>query len=185
MTTLGWIIIIIFAVIIGWIISIFNSLIRASQRTDEAWADIEVQLKRRHDLIPNLVEVVKGYAAHEKELFEKVAQARSEAMQAKTVGERARAENALSESLKSLFAVSEAYPNLRASENFLELQRELADTENKIQAARRFYNANVRDFNIKIGLFPNSLIARSLKFNKKEFFEIEEKAEREPVKIAF
>jgi LemA protein len=168
-----------------WLIFTFNFLVTLRNRTQEAWADIDVQLKRRYDLIPNLVETVKGYAAHERELFEKVTEARARAMGAGTMGERAEAENMLSSTLKSLFAVAENYPELKASQNFLELQRELTDTEDKIQAARRFYNGNVRDLNTKIETFPTNIIAQSLGFKKMEFFELAEEVAREPVKVKF
>jgi LemA protein len=168
-----------------WIVAVYNGLIRLRNRTDEAWSDIDVQLKRRYDLIPNLVETVKGYARHEREVFEKVTEARTRAMAAKTVKEQGESENMLAGALKTLFAVAENYPELKANENFLELQRELSDTENKIQAARRFYNGNVRDFNIKIQVFPNNIIANMLRFGKRDFFEIEEAGEREPVKVKF
>lgn len=160
--------------VVGWLIAVYNGLIKLKNRVDEAWSDISVQLKRRHDLIPNLVNTVKGYASHERELFEKVTQARAQAISAKSPQDQAQAENALSDTLKSLFAVSEAYPDLKANQNFLELQKELTDTEDKIQASRRFYNGNVRDFNTKIQVFPNNLVAGMLKFEKYEFFEIEE-----------
>lgn len=153
-------------------------------RVDEAWSDIDVQLKRRYDLIPNLVNTVKGYAAHEKELFEKVTAARTAAMGAQTPADKQAAENMLSGTLKSLFAVSENYPDLKANQNFLELQRELTDTEDKIQASRRFYNGNVRDFNIKIETFPSSIIAGMLNFVKREFFVADEK-EKENVNVQF
>ena len=168
-----------------WVGSNYNRLITLRNRTKEAWADIDVQLKRRYDLIPNLVETVKGYAAHEREVFEKVTEARSRAMGAQGLKEKGEAENFLSQTLKSLFAVSENYPQLRAAENFLELQRELSDTENKIQAARRFYNGNVRDFNITVESVPTNIIAGIFRFVRMEFFEIEEAAEREPVKVKF
>lgn len=183
MPTFALIIIGIIIFFILWLIGIFNSLVTSKNRVDEAWADIEVQLKRRHDLIPNLVEIVKGYASHERQLFEKIAEARAKAIGAKTMKEHAEAENFLSSTLKTLFAVAENYPDLKASQNFLELQRELTDTEDKIQAARRFYNANVRDFNIKIQIFPNNLVAHWLKFKPREFFEMEE--EKEPIKVSF
>jgi len=154
-----WIILGFVVVIVLWFIAVFNGIISLKNRTKEAWSDIDVQLKRRHDLIPNLVETVKSYAKHEKELFENVTKARSEAMQAKGAEEAAKKENILSDTLKSLFAVAENYPQLRASENFQKLQDELTDTENKVEAARRFYNGNVRDFNIKIQVFPNSIVA--------------------------
>lgn len=181
---IGLILLIIVAVIGGWLVFTYNGLIRLKNRVEEAWSDIDVQLKRRYDLIPNLVNTVKGYAAHEKQLFENVTAARSRAMQAGDTHEKAQAENMLSQTLKSLFAVAENYPQLRANENFLELQRELSDTENKIQAARRFYNGNVRDFNTKIQIFPNNLIADALKFTTREFFEAES-GEKEPVKVGF
>ncbi len=179
------IILIIVAVIAVWVIFVFNRLITLKNRTKEAWADIDVQLKRRYDLIPNLVETVKGYAAHERELFEKVTEARARAMGATTMKEKGEAENILSGTLKTLFAVSENYPALRASENFLELQRELTDTEDKIQAARRFYNGNVRDMNIQIESFPANIIASVFNFKKADFFQIEEAAAKEPVKVKF
>jgi LemA protein len=151
---------------------------------DEAWSDIDVQLKRRYDLIPNLINTVKGYAAHEKDVFEKVTAARTMAMNAGTTEEKAGAENMLSGALKSLFAVSEAYPDLKANQNFLELQRELTDTEDKIQASRRFYNGNVRDYNTKIQVFPTNIFAAMLNFTKREFFEATE-GEKEVVKAEF
>src|SRR3990167_4031036 len=159
MENLLWIIFVAVAVLVLWLIGVFNGLIRLKNRTQEAFADIDVQLKRRHDLIPNLVETVKGYATHERELFEKVTQARANAMSADGVQAKGDAENMLSSTLKSLFAVSENYPDLKASANFLALQNELTDTEDKIQAARRFYNTNVRDLNIKIESFPSSIVA--------------------------
>ena len=182
-------VLVIFLVILGvivlWIVLTYNRFIALINRTKEAWSDIEVQLKRRYDLIPNLVETVKGYASHERELFEKVTEARAKAINAQTMKEHSEAENMLSQTLKSLFAVAENYPQLRASENFLELQRELTDTEDKIQAARRFYNGNVRDLNIKIESFPSNIIASIFNFKKFEFFELEEAIEREPVKVNF
>ncbi|MCD6410533.1 LemA family protein [bacterium] len=179
------IVIIILALLILWVVFSFNTLVRLRNRTKEAWSDIEVQLKRRYNLIPNLVETVKGYAAHEKELFEKVTEARSRAMGAQTPKEKGEAENFLSQTLKSLFAVAENYPDLKASQNFLELQRELRDTEDKIQAARRFYNANVRDLNIKIESFPTNIIAKLFGFRKMDLFEIEEPEAREVPKVEF
>lgn len=178
-------IIFILVVAVLWIIVVFNGLIRGRQRVNEAWADIDVQLKRRHDLIPNLVETVKGYAAHERELFEKVTEARTKAIGATSLKEKGEAENVLSSTLKSLFAVAENYPDLKASQNFLELQKELTDTEDKIQAARRFYNGIVRDFNTSLQVFPNSLIANMFNFKAREYFEIGAQAEREPVKVKF
>ena len=173
------------ALIVVWIVLIYNSLVKFNNRTKEAWADIDVQLKRRYNLIPNLVETVKGYAGHEREVLQKVTEARAKAMGAKNIQERGRAENMLSETLKSLFAVSESYPDLKASQNFLELQRELRDTEDKVQAARRFYNANVRDLNIKIESFPANLIASTLGFKKMELFELVAAAERAVPKVKF
>jgi LemA protein len=168
-----------------WMIADYNGLVALKNRAKEAWADIDVQLKRRYDLIPNLVEVVKGYAAHEKGVFEKVTEARAAAMGAQGTPDRIQKENALSETLKSLFAVAENYPDLKASTNFLELQRELTDTEDKIQAARRFYNTNVRDLNIKIESFPSSIIASIFGFAKMDLFEISVAAEREAPKVSF
>lgn len=170
------------------IIGLYNSLIRLKNRVDEAWSDIDVQLKRRYDLIPNLVETVKGYASHEKEALEKVIKARNEAMSAQSGGDtkaQAEAENALSATLKSIFALSEAYPDLKANQNFLELQRELRDTEDKIQASRRFYNGNVRDFNTKLQIFPTNIIGNMLGFKDREYFEIEDAKERENVSVKF
>jgi len=172
-------------VFVFWVILTYNGLVVFRNRAKEAWADIDVQLKRRYDLIPNLVETVKGYAGHERELFEKVTEARSRAMGAGNMKERGEAENALSQTLKTLFAVAENYPQLKASENFLELQRELSDTENKVQAARRFYNGNIRDLNTKIESFPANMIAGMFGFKQMEFFEIEEAAERQAPKVSF
>ena len=171
--------------VILWAVISYNRLIVLRNRSKEAWSDIDVQLKRRYNLIPNLVETVKGYAAHEREVFEKVTEARTRAMGAATAKEKGEAENMLSSTLKSLFAVAENYPQLKASTNFLELQRELRDTEDKIQAARRFYNGNVRDLNIKIESFPANIIASLFSFKKMDLFEIEEPAAKEPVKVSF
>lgn len=183
--TILYIVIVVVAVIILWAIAVFNIFVRLRNRTDEAWSDIDVQLKRRHDLIPNLVETVKGYAKHEREAFENVTEARARAISAQGIAEKAKAENALTNTLKTLFAVAENYPDLKASANFLELQTELSDTENKVQAARRFYNGNVRDLNIRIESFPSRVIASMLKFQKREFFEIEEPEEREAPEVKF
>ncbi len=180
--------IIILAVIvlaILWVAGSYNGLVTLKNRAKEAWADIDVQLKRRYDLIPNLVETVKGYAAHEKELFEKVTQARVSAMGAQGVQARGEAENMLSGTLKSLFAVSENYPDLKASTNFLALQNELTDTEDKIQAARRFYNTNVRDLNIKIESFPANILANTFGFKQMELFQTANDVERQPVSVKF
>lgn len=164
---------------------VYNGLIRLKNQTDEAWSDIDVQLKRRYDLIPNLVETVKGYATHEREAFENVTKARSAAMGATTPEAKGQAENMLSGALKSIFALAEAYPDLKANQNFAKLQDELSDTENKIQASRRFYNGNVRDLNIRVESFPTNMIAKKLGFGKREFFEVENETEKAPVKVAF
>jgi len=179
------IILIILAIILIWLVFAYNRFVRLGRRTDEAWSDIDVQLKRRHDLIPNLIETVKGYASHERELFEKVTEARAKAISASGAAQKAQAENMLSDTLKSLFAVAENYPQLRASENFSRLQEELSDTENKIQAARRFYNGNVRDLNIAIETFPSNLVAKIFGFKQAEFFEVEGEEERKPVEVKF
>ncbi|TAL49184.1 LemA family protein [Patescibacteria group bacterium] len=175
------------ALIVLWIIASYNRFIRLVNRAKEAWADIDVQLKRRYDLIPNLVNTVKGYAEHERSAFENVTKARAAAMGARNLEEKGKAENMLTGALKSLLAVAEAYPDLKANQNFLELQRELSDTENKIQAARRFYNGNVRDLNIGLESFPGNVIADIFKFAKMEFFELEEgeRAARSPVEVKF
>ena len=178
------IVLIVAAVVVLWLIFDYNGLVRLKNRAKEAWSDISVQLKRRYDLIPNLVQTVKGYATHERELFEKVTRARASAMSAQGVKEKAGAENMLSQTLKSLFAVAENYPDLKANTNFLELQRELSDTENKIQAARRFYNTNVMALNTKIETFPTNLMANAFGFKQMEFYDAEEEAER-PVNVKF
>lgn len=173
------------AVLILWLIAIFNGLVKLRTRTDEAASDIDVQLKRRHDLIPNLVNTVKGYAAHEEGVFTKVTEARNAALGAESMEDKAKAENALAGTLKTLFAVAENYPELKANANFLELQRELSDTENKVQSARRFYNGNVRDLNIKIETFPSNIIAGMFGFKKKGFFELESEAEKAVPEVKF
>lgn len=183
--TYVWILLGLLVLVLLWFVATYNGLIRLRNRTDEAWSDIDVQLKRRYDLIPNLVETVKGYATHEKEVFERVTQARAQAMGAQTPAAHAQAENMLTGALKSLFAVAENYPELRASENFAKLQDELSDTENKIQASRRFYNGNVRDFNTALQVFPTNIVANMLGFKSREFFEIEEPKEREAVAVKF
>lgn len=188
MVTFIIVILVIIGLILLWVVAAYNSLVKMRNRVKEAWADIDVQLKRRYDLIPNLVETVKGYAAHEKEIFVKVTQARALAVSAqekRDVKAVAQAENVISGALKTLFAVAENYPDLKASTNFLELQRDLRDTEDKIQAARRFYNGNVRDFNIKQEQFPTNLIASAFGFEKAEFFEVEETEVREAPKVKF
>lgn len=183
MNSILWVILGIVVLIILWIIVVYNGLITLRNRTDEAWSDIDVQLKRRHDLIPNLIATVKGYAQHEQGVFEKVTLARTAAMSAQQSGDKeaiGKAENALAGTLKTLFAVAENYPDLKASQNFLQLQDELSDTENKIQAARRFYNGNVRDFNIKIQKFPNNLMAGMFNFKARDFFNIGEEDKEVP-----
>ena len=184
--TIIYIILGIVAVILAWVVAVYNGFIKLRNRAEEAWADIDVQLKRRYDLIPNLVSAVKGYMVHERETFEKITQARANAMNAQSVEEKGASENMLSEALKSLFAVAESYPDLKANQNFIELQKELSDTENKIQSARRFYNGNVRDLNIKIESFPANVIANVFNFIKKEFFELEDgSVEKENVDVSF
>lgn len=184
--TIVYVLLAIVAVLLLWLVFTYNRLVTFVNRTKESWSDIDVQLKRRYDLIPNLVEAVKGYAAHEREAFEKVTAARAQAIGAQSVQEKAEAENQLSGALKSLFAVAEAYPQLRAVESFTKLQDELADTENKIQAARRFYNTNVRDLNTSLQVFPTTVIANSFGFRSQDFFDLEgAPAEREPVKVSF
>jgi LemA protein len=183
-----WIILGIVAVLALFVWATYNGLVRLNVRVQEAWSDITVQLKRRADLIPNLVEAVKGYASHEKQVFQDVTEARSNVLAATQKGpaETAQAENQFEQALKSLFAVSEAYPQLRASENFQQLQNELVDTEDKIQAARRFYNGGVRDLNTKIQQFPANVVAGMFGFKNKEFFEVEDMASVEkPVEVKF
>jgi LemA protein len=180
-------ILIVLGVLVLWAIFIYNRFISLRNRAEEAWADIEVQLKRRYDLIPNLVNTVKGYATHESSAFENVTKARSMAMGATgPTPAHAQAENMLTGALKSLFAISEAYPDLKANTNFIELQRELSDTENKIQAARRFYNANVRDLNTNIETFPSNIVAKMFSFRQKEFFDLADNdAAQNPVEVKF
>lgn len=182
------IILIILAVAIGllifWLIGMYNTLIRGRNRVEEGWSDIEVQLKRRYDLIPNLVNTVKGYAKHEEGVFTQVTEARSQAMSATTPAEHAAAENMLSQSLKSLFAVAESYPDLKASGNFHHLQTELVDAEDKIQASRRFYNGLVRRFNIKVQSFPANMVAGFLGFKKYDFYDAEDAVNETP-QVAF
>jgi len=180
-----WLIMIVVVLFIIVVASVFNSLVSLKNRTNEAWSDIDVQLKRRHDLIPNLIETVKGYAKHESNLFEKVTQARTEAIASKGMANKAKAENQITEALKSVFAVAENYPNLKANENFVELQREITDIEDKIQASRRFYNANVRDLNIKIESFPSNVVANTFGYKKRELFELSDVEERKNVEVKF
>ncbi len=173
------------ALLVLWIVSIYNRLVRLRNTVKSSWSDIDVQLKKRFDLVPNLVETVKGYAAHEKTVFEKVTQARSLAMQATTPEKMAQAENMLRESLKSLFAVAEAYPDLKANANFIQLQSQLQDLETSIESARRYYNAVVRDYNTLIESFPSNLIAAQFNFRQEEFFQLESPGERQPVRVSF
>lgn len=190
-----WIILGAIAVVAVFVISAYNGFVTLTQRTKEAWADIDVQLKRRHDLIPNLIETVKGYASHERETFDAVVQARAAATQttvdpsnitAEQITAMAGAENALTGALGGLLAIAEAYPDLKANQNFAQLQTELSDTENKIQAARRFYNGNVRDLTIKLQSFPSNVIGNMFNFKEMEFFELDENSvEREVVKVDF
>lgn len=186
--TVFYIILAVIVVLAIGVIAIYNGLVTLRVRVDEAWSDITVQLKRRLDLIPNLIETVKGYAAHESGVFQAVTEARANALNAQGVKETAAADNMLEGALKSLFAVSEAYPDLKANENFIELQRELVDTEDKIQASRRFYNGGVRDLNTKIQTFPSNVIAGIFKFENREFFELDEaeqKIAEKPVEVKF
>ena len=169
-----------------FVIAMYNKLVRLRNTVKSSWSDIDVQLKKRYDLVPNLVETVKGYASHEKSLFEKVTEARSVAMRASSPADKAKAENMLTETLKSLFAVAEAYPDLKANTNFLQLQTQLKELEDSIEYARRYYNAVVRDYNIMIESFPSNIIASQFKFEKEEFFELEApEVERKPVKVSF
>ncbi len=182
------ILVVIVAAVLAWLWATYNGLVRAKLRTDEAFSDITVQMKRRFDLIPNIMETVKGYAKHEKDVFEEVTAARTAAMGVpqNDVNGLAKADNVLSGTLKSLFAVAEAYPELKANENFLQLQAELVDTEDKIQASRRFYNGNVRELNIKLQVFPTNMFAGMLGFTKRDFFDVENAAEvSAPVSVKF
>jgi len=179
------VLLIIAGALIGWLIASYNGLVRLRNQVQNAWAQIDVQLKRRHDLIPNLVETVKGYAKHERETFERVTQARNIAMAAKGVAERAEAENVLTGALKTLFAVAEAYPELKANQNFLRLQEELTSTENKVAFSRQFYNDSVMGYNTRIEVFPQNLIASTFGFGRLEFFEVKAEAEREAPKVSF
>ena len=181
------IVVVIVLLLLGGLISILirNSMVGSRNRVDESWSGIDVQLKRRHDLVPNLVETVKGYATHEREVFTKTTEARAEAMKAGTVEATQQAEAKLSGALADLRAVAENYPNLRATENFQQLQRNLNEIEDEIQAARRIYNSNVQAYNTKIQIFPNSIIAKSGGFTAREFFEIDNAGEREPVQVKF
>ncbi len=185
--TIFYIVLGIAVLIVLWLVFAYNGFVALVNRAKEAWSDIEVQMKRRYDLIPNLIETVKGYAAHEKAAFENVSNARAAAMGATGVADHAQAENMLTGALKSIFAIAEAYPDLKANANFLELQRELSDTENKIQASRRFYNQNVMALNTGLEQFPGNVVGGMFKFEKREFFELAEgeQAAKDPVKVAF
>lgn len=180
-----WIVWIIVAVFAVFVIGLYNGLVQLRNRCDNSWAQVDVQLKRRYDLIPNLIETVKGYAAHEREVFQKVTEARTQAIDAGSVGEQGKAENMLSGALKSLFAVAEAYPDLKANQNFMMLQEELAGTESKIAYARQFYNDTVMKFNTKQQVFPSNIIANIFNFQEREYFVLEEEAAKEPVKVQF
>src|SRR5216110_3734562 len=182
---IGWIILGAVVLVVVVVIGMYNGLVRLKVQADNAWADIDVQLKRRYDLIPNLVETVKGYAGHEKGTLEAVINARNRAMSATSPGAKAEAENMLSGALKSLFALSEAYPQLRAIESFTSLQNTLSQIEDTVQNARRYYNAVVRDLNIKIEQFPTNLFASMLGFKERQFFEVTAAAEREAPKVSF
>ena len=186
MTTL-YIVLGVLALIVLWVVLSYNGFVSLRNRAKEAWSDIEVQMKRRYDLIPNLIETVKGYAAHESQTLQSVTEARTAAMGAQTVEQHAAAENMLTGALKSLFAVSESYPDLKANTNFLELQRELSDTENKIMASRRFYNSTVQSLNTAVEQFPGNIIASPFGFKQMDLFELTEaeSAAREPVKVSF
>ena len=179
------IVLIVVGVIIGLVISIYNGLIRLRNTSEQAWSDIDVQLKRRYDLIPNLVETVKGYASHEQETFEKVVQARNMAMGTDSPGQKAENENFLQAALKNLFALAESYPDLKANQNFLDLQNELSEIEEKIQMARRYYNAVVRDLNTKIESVPSNIVANAFGFSKKEYFELDSTEESETPEVSF
>ncbi|MES2668224.1 MAG: LemA family protein [Patescibacteria group bacterium] len=187
MNTISIVLLVVLGLVVLWVVFAYNGFVSLRNRAKEAWADIDVQMKRRYDLIPNLIETVKGYASHERETLESVTAARTAAMGAQTVEQHAEAENMLTGALKSLFAVSESYPDLKANTNFLELQRELSDTENKIMAARRFYNSTVQSLNTAIEQFPGNVIAGPFGFKQMELYELaeSESAAREPVKVAF
>jgi len=180
-----YIILIILGALVLWAVMAYNGFVRKVNHVKESWADIDVQLKRRYDLIPNLINTVKGYAAHETKAFESVSTARSVAMGAGNAHDKAVAENQLVGALKSVFAIAEAYPDLKANQNFLELQRELSDTENKIQSARRFYNSNVMTLNTAVDQFPGNVIAKNFSFAKAEYFELNDEAAKEPVAVKF
>ena len=177
--------IIVLVVLIAWAVFVYNKFITLINRAKESWSDIDVQLKRRYDLIPNLVNTVKGYASHESEVFENVTKARAQAMGAQNIVDKGKTENMLASALKSVFAIAEAYPELKSNQNFLSLQSELSDTENKIQASRRFYNSNVRDLNIAIDSFPSNMVAKLFHFMKMELFTLDESEAKVPVEVKF
>lgn len=183
--TITYILIAIIVLAVLWMIFAYNRFVVLVNRSKEAWSDIDVQLKRRYDLIPNLVNTVKGYATHESSTFDNVTKARTAAMSASNVADKGQAENMLTGALKSVFALAEAYPDLKANQNFLSLQNELSDTENKIQSSRRFYNGNVRDLNIAVEAFPGNVIAKLFHFVKMELFALEEEAAKKPVEVKF
>jgi LemA protein len=185
MNIVAWIVLIVIVLLVLGVVGAYNGFATLANRIKEAWSDIDVQLKRRHDLIPNLVNTVKGITKQEQQVFTQVTEARAKAISGHTLAEKAQGENMLSGALKTLFAVSENYPDIKSNANFLELQRELADTENKIMSARRFYNTLVRDFNIKRDTFPGNVIAGWFHFGSKELFELEDASERENVEVQF
>lgn len=182
---IGWVVLGVIVLVVLWAVVIFNKLVKNRNLVQEGWSGIDVQLKRRYNLIPNLVETVKGYAGHEKETLEKVVELRNSAAQAQTAGEKAPIENMLTQTLRQLFALAEAYPDLKANQNFLELQGQLSEIEEQIQLARRYYNGTARDMNIMVQSFPSNIIARSFGFSKADYFEIELASEREAPKVHF
>jgi len=181
----GWILLGIVGVVVIWTIAIYNKFVSLRAQGDASWSDIDVQLKRRHNLIPNLIETVKGYATHEKETLERVVKARQEGVAANTVHDQAAAENSLTTALRQIFALSESYPDLKASTNFLELKKQLSEIEDAIQNARRYYNAVIRDYNTKVDSFPDLAIARMFAFKTREYFEIGEEAQRAVPQVTF
>jgi LemA protein len=182
---MGWIVLGVLVLLVIWAVMLYNGLVRLRVQADQSWSDIDTQLKRRYDLIPNLVESVKGYAAHERGVFEKVAEARSRAMAASTPAQAGQAEGMLAQALRGLFAVAEAYPDLKANQNFMALQSQLAETENAVSDSRRGYNAVVRDYNTRIETVPANVIAGMFSFRRREFFEITEAGERAVPKVQF
>lgn len=182
--TLIYILVAIVLVLVLWAIAVYNGFVTIINKVKEAWADIDVQLKRRYDLIPNIVNTVKGYATHEQVAFEKVINARAKAMGAQGTEEKGQAENMLSGALKSIFALAEAYPELKANQNFLSLQTELSETENKIQASRRYYNGNVRDLNTSLQVFPGNIVGKLFGFGQEQYFQIDEE-EKKAIEVKF